>query len=90
MSNEDQENSKVGDEVPNSPNEVGFKKPFSKKKKKKKGFTPLYKRSSSNNSKKPYQTHLPHSIRDCTWIENTEDNINLLKIKNEEILKRRE
>ena len=82
---------KVGEDGQvNSATDISFKKPLSKKKKKKKGFTPLYKRNASNNSKKPYQTHLPNSIRDCSWIENTEDNIILLKQKNEEILKRRE
>jgi len=45
---------KSGEDQVNSATDIGFKKPLSKKKKKKKGFTPLYKRSSSNNSKKPY------------------------------------
>ena len=80
---------KEGEQISNTPTDI-FKKPLSRKKKKKKGYTPLYKRSSSGSSKKPYQTYLPNSIKECTWIENTDDNIILLKQKNEEILKKRE
>ena len=56
MSHEDQENCKVGEELVNSPDDDGFKKPLSKskKKKKRKGLTATYKRSSSSNSKKSY------------------------------------
>ena len=67
-----------------------FKKPKSKKRKKKKGLSCVYRSRNSSATRKPYQSCLPNSIRECTWLENTEQNIKLLEQKNQEILKKRE
>ena len=49
-----------------------FKKPKSKKRKKKKGLSCVYRSRNSSATRKPYQSCLPNSIRECTWLENTE------------------
>ena len=62
-----------------------FKRPLNKKKKGKKQS--LQTRKSTNA--KWYNNHLPHSIVDCTWLDNTEFNINLMIEKNNKLKEER-
>ena len=75
-----------------TPADDEFKKPRNKKKRRKKGscFSSNNRRSQGSQSKKPYQTCLPNSMRECSWLENTELNVKLLEEKNREIFAQRE
>lgn len=66
------------------------KRPQNKKRRKKRGFTTNTRRHSSHQLRKSYSTCLPSSFRDCTWIDNTEANIVLLREKNSRIQEERE
>lgn len=47
-----------------------------KKKRKKTGFlSAQYRRASNTLNKKPFQTHLPVNLCECSWLENTPKNV---------------
>ena len=73
-------------EVPTISENPAVKKVVTKKRKK---SLLLNKRLSSKESK-PYNSCLPQSIRDCTWIENCPSNIGILESKNNAIKQQRE
>ena len=73
-------------EVPTISENPAVKKVVTKKRKK---SLLLHKRLSSKESK-PYNSCLPQSICDCTWIENCPSNIGILESKNNAIKQQRE
>ena len=62
-----------------------FKKPTNTKRRRRKGCSfSNSRRHSNNSSKRTIYSCLSASYRDCTWLENTDKNIKLLKEKNKE------
>jgi hypothetical protein len=61
-----------------------------KRRKKSKLLSGGGKKSSSVFNRKPYQTYLPNSLYECTWLENTPKNIAILDQKNNQAKLERE
>jgi hypothetical protein len=53
-----------------------------KKRKKTSHLSSANRRSSNALNRKSFQTHLPSSLSDCTWLENTTRNVQILEKKN--------
>jgi len=82
--NTEKDGEEGGEGDSNAEEEEGeFKKPTKKRRRKGCSFSNS-RRHSTNASKRTIYSCLSASYRDCTWLENTEKNIILLKEKNKE------